>query len=110
METIPNEEITNAILENSFDYNIIDLNKIESNSVIILKVSPENPDYAVQLQHGFIKNIFEPNIQLLKEKNISVIFMSRDDSLELISEKDMEKSGWIRKPTNNLTDDKPNKS
>ncbi len=106
---MPKEEVDTSKGPNIF-FELLKLDEIEPNSVIVIKVSPEDANYATELQLGIIKKIIEPNIELMRRKNLSVIFMSRDDSIELISETEMENAGWIRKSTYNLTDDKPTNS
>jgi hypothetical protein len=80
-------------------YQVIDFDKIEKNSVIIVKIGldAKDPSYSANLQLGIIKNVVEPRLQLCKEKNLTILFMAREDSVEVITEEQMKKAGWLKK-------------
>ena len=93
VETKPNS-LVDGILEWG---NQLDLDKIEPNSVLMIKVNSDDAEYAYKFQMGVIKHIVEPRFEALKAKKITVLFLSDKDDISVLTEKDMEKSGWIRR-------------
>jgi hypothetical protein len=82
----------------------LDFDKAPRNSVLVVKVSGKDTEYATKLQLGVFKYIIEPRLQLCKEKNLTVLFMCREDSIELLSETDMNKAGWLKRESSTIID------
>lgn len=92
-ETIKPNALVDGILEWS---NTLDFNNLNENSVLLVKVNVEDPEYAHQFQMGVVRHILEPRFEMLKEKKITVMFISHKDDISTLSESDMAKSGWIK--------------
>jgi hypothetical protein len=46
---------------------------------------------------GIVRQVLEPRFDKLKEKHVTVLFLSSKDDISVLTEKDMEVSGWIRR-------------
>ena len=77
--------------------NTLDIDNLPENSVLCIKVNIDNPEYAHNFQMGIVKQVLEPRFNKLKEKHVTVLFLGSKDDISVLTEKDMEKSGWIRK-------------
>lgn len=77
--------------------NAVNMDDIKPNSVMIVKIGVDEPQYAYTMQMGIIKQVLEPRAELLKDKRLTVLFMSAEDDISIISEEDMERSGWQKK-------------
>lgn len=75
----------------------IDLENVPEKSVLVVKINTDNPIHAQTMQQGIVRQILEPRFKLLKEKKITVLFMSSMDDLTVITEQDMERAGWYKK-------------
>lgn len=90
--------LPNPLLDGLVEWgNILDVDKLGNNSVVTIKIGSDDPIYGAKLQMAIVKQVLEPRVEKLKEKRITVLFMAKDDSIESISQEDMEKSGWVKK-------------
>lgn len=104
-EQLPTEELTeeekllqaSAELEAATVAMSIDFENLKPNSVLVIKMPAQNPMYHARLRAAIVQGILQPRMELLKEKKLGVLFMTTDDSIELLSEEDMNKAGWVKK-------------
>ena len=75
----------------------LDLDNVKPNSVLMIKVNSEEPSYAYKFQVGVVKHVLEPRFSALKEKKVTVLFLSDKDDISVLTESDMEKAGWYKK-------------
>ncbi len=75
----------------------IDLEGAPVNSVMVVKLNPEDQMYAHNLQMGIIRQVLEPRMELLKEKHLTVLFMGSNDDISILTEEDMGRAGWVKK-------------
>ena len=76
---------------------IIDCNTINTNSIVIFKISglsKENIDAMNKISDIFAEK--------LDKKNCSIIFLSQETSLEILSEEQMSKLGWFKNKEKSL--------
>lgn len=71
---------------------ILQIDKLENNSLIFFKVDPDNVDFIMSLP--IIAKKYEPQF---REKNIGIVITGPKDGVEVINEKQMEKLGWQKK-------------
>jgi hypothetical protein len=93
VETKPNA-LVDGILEWGKQLNFDDL---KENSVLLVKVNADDPQYSHGFQMGVIRHVLEPRAKLLKEKKVTVLFMSDKDDLSILSEDEMKQAGWEKK-------------
>jgi hypothetical protein len=53
--------------------------------------------YFTRIHAAIVQGILMPRQEILKDKKIGVLFMTTEDSIELLSEEDMNKAGWVKK-------------
>jgi hypothetical protein len=75
----------------------IEFDKVTDNSVLIVKINVEDEEYSRHFQMAVVKHVLEPRFQILKEKKVTVLFMTHRDDISIISENDMNKAGWVKK-------------
>jgi len=75
----------------------LDLDGVKENSVMIVKLSPKNPVASQYMQEAIVNMVLAPRSDRLKDKKLTVLFMTTEDSIELIEERDMEQAGWVKK-------------
>ena len=88
------EKKPNPLVDGLLEWGNIDFDAIVPNSVILVKVNSDDPEYSHGFQMGVIKHILEPRFKMLKEKKVTVLFMTDKDSIEILTEADMAKAGW----------------
>ena len=76
---------------------LMDFDAIQPNSVLLVKVNSDDPEYSHGFQMGVIRHILEPRFKMLKEKKVTVLFMTDKDDISILTEADMAKAGWVRK-------------
>jgi len=77
--------------------NTLDIDNLPENSVLCIKINVDNTEYAHNFQMGIVRQVLEPRFDKLKEKHVTVLFLSSKDDISVLTEKDMEVSGWIRR-------------
>lgn len=97
VETKPVEAKPNPLVDGIVEWGkTLDFENIPANSVLAIKVNVEDPQYAHHFQMGVVRHVLEPRFSLLKDKKVTVLFMSHKDDLSILTEADMKKSGWIK--------------
>jgi len=76
---------------------VLNFEKVAPNSVLVVKIPADNPVYLNRLQRAIVDGVIGPRIDLLKEKKLGVLFMTTQDSIEVLTEEDMNKAGWYRR-------------
>lgn len=71
---------------------IIEVEKIQPNSVILFKLKEVNPTYIEML-----KAFRDRYIEILKEKNVTCVILQSSDTIEVMPEPEMNKIGWFKK-------------
>lgn len=88
----------NALVDGIVEWGkVIDLDNVPDKAVLLIKVNVDDPQYAHHFQMGVVKHVLEPRFEKLKDKKVTVLFLGSQDSIDILTEKDMEKSGWIKK-------------
>ena len=80
----------------------IDFENIKPNSVLVIKIPAANPGYHARVHAAIVQGILNPRIEILKEKKLGVLFMTTEDEIELLSEEDMNKAGWVKKDKSSI--------
>jgi len=80
----------------------IDFENTKPNSVLVIKIPADNPMYHARIHAAIIQGILNPRIEILKEKKLGVLFMTTEDEIELLSEEDMNKAGWVKKDKSSI--------
>jgi len=75
----------------------LDLDNVKPNSVLMIRVNSEEPEYAYKFQMGVVKHVLEPRFELLKAKKVTVLFLSNKDDISILTEEDMLKAGWEKR-------------
>lgn len=75
----------------------LDFSTLKENSVLLIKINTDDQQYAHHFQMGVVRHVLEPRYETLKEKKVTVLFMSNSDDLSILSQEDMNKSGWFKK-------------
>lgn len=97
MENTVNQMSVNSIqLPPDVNMQVIDINNLPDKSVIVIKIGQENIQQRIAATQQ-IGMALRPLQDLIKEKNLSFIVMGHNESMNVLSEKDMETLGWIRK-------------
>ena len=87
----------NALVDGILEWGkLLDLNTITPNSVLMVKVNSEDPQYAYKFQMGVVKHVLEPRFEALKAKKVTVLFLSEKDDISVLTEEDMLRAGWER--------------
>lgn len=98
IEVAKTETKPNALVDGILEWGKqLDLDNLQINSVLLVKVNAEDPEYSHGFQMGVIRHVLEPRAKLLKEKKVTVLFMSNKDDLSVLSEKEMNQAGWEKK-------------
>lgn len=94
----PEPQQPNPIVDQIIGWgNTLDFENIKPNSLITVKIGIDNALYAQKMQMGIIHQVLEPRKELLKQKKLTVMFMSKDDDISVIAEEDMNRAGWFKK-------------
>jgi len=97
-EVKPVEVKPNALVDGIVEWGkTLDIENIPQNAVLTIKVNVDDPQYAHHFQMGVVRHVLEPRFETLKDKKITVLFMSHKDDLSILTEEDMAKSGWVKK-------------
>ena len=80
--------------------NTLDLENVAIGSILIVKLGSKDPRAAAMLQMNIVQQILEPRRKQLQEKKLTVMFMASEDDISVMSPKQMEEAGWIKKDKN----------
>lgn len=89
--------LASAELEAQTVATTIDFEGLKPDSVIVVKIPPQNPRYHAMMHSAIVRGVLQPRVELLKGKRIGVLFMTTEDSLEVLTEEDMNRAGWVKK-------------
>lgn len=92
IELTPKEESAIEIFSKT-----LDLEAVPKNSVLIVKIGTDDHLYANNLQMGIIERVLNPRVEILREKRLTVLFMAREDDINILTEDEMGKAGWVKK-------------
>ena len=100
---VPSPSTPPPIIESIVKWgNQLDLDNIPYNSVVLIKLNVRDPYRTQMLQTAIAKQVLEPRIDKLKEKRVCVLFMESEDDISVMTEDDMNQSGWIKKDKNRI--------
>ena len=74
---------------------VINFNDTTEKSVIVLKLGGDR-GHKMRMHQAFVRFI-QSRGELFKQKQFTVLFLESGDSLEVLSEEDMNKAGWHKK-------------
>lgn len=80
----------------------LDLNEIPDNSIIVIKVDVAGPMEKFIAAKGMYKTLYAHRY-LLSGKRISVLTLTPKESIEVVTEEDMNNVGWYRKQSYDKT-------
>jgi len=75
--------------------NVIDFANVAKHSVIVLKIGGDT-GHKMRMHQAFVR-FCQSKQDLFKEKQLTILFLEPGDSLEILTEQDMEKAGWVKK-------------
>lgn len=103
-----NEEIKHELVlgENKPEQNIVDIpadniiqinvDELKPNSVLVVKINPEGMHQRIAASRQIVMAL-QPVIEKLREKNIIIIIMANEETIETLDEEQMSKMGWTKK-------------
>jgi len=74
----------------------INIDDIKENSIVVINIDVKSPEQKMAVAPTFGK-LLAPYAMDLRKKHITVMLMALDESIELVSEEDMNKAGWFKK-------------
>lgn len=83
--TLPTEKVTT-----------INIDEIKSNTILVINVDVDSPVQKMAVAPVFSK-LLAPYAAKLREKGVTVMLMSLNENINLISEEEMNKAGWEKK-------------
>lgn len=92
----PEEKLSPEIKLPTDKVTIINVDEIKSNSIVIIKVEAESPTHKMAVAPMFQK-LLSPYGPKLREKNVTIMLMTTKESLEVVSEAEMNRAGWEKK-------------
>jgi hypothetical protein len=97
-DEIKSEEISKEITFPEKTTKVVTLNidDIKPNTVLVINVDVDGPEQKMAVAPAFAK-LLAPYIPTLKEKRVTVMLMSVNESINLITEEEMNKAGWEKK-------------
>ncbi len=90
---LPNEVQLPASAEKILTINIDD---IKPNTILCITVKVANPIEKMQMA-PMLSKLFSPFASKLREKGVTVMIMSQNESIDLITEEEMNAAGWEKK-------------
>jgi hypothetical protein len=75
---------------------IINIDDIKPNSILLIKIDVETPIQKMAVAPAFSK-LISPHGPKLREKNVTVMLMTSKETIEVVSEDEMNAAGWERK-------------
>jgi hypothetical protein len=75
---------------------VIDIDAITPNSILVIKVDVPSPVHKTAVIPVFHK-LLAPHSFKLREKNVTVMLMTSAETIEVVSEKEMNDAGWEKK-------------
>jgi hypothetical protein len=79
----------------------INIEELKDNSVIVIKIAPEGMQQRMAATQQ-IATALKPHRDLIKKKNIAFLIMGTAESLQALTEEDMEDAGWVRKQKSSI--------
>lgn len=83
--TLPTDKVT-----------VLNLDTIQPNSILVIKIDVPSPLHKMAAAPSFAK-LLQPHGQKLREKNVTVMLMMATESIDIVSEKEMNAAGWEKK-------------
>lgn len=74
----------------------LNIDELKPNSVLVIKLDVKTPEEKMAVLPSFAK-LINPYAATLREKRVTVMIMSKAESIESIPEAEMNKSGWFKK-------------
>lgn len=75
----------------------LDVDSLKDNAVVMIKLDATDPLRANIMSQMIAKQVLEPRIEVLKSKKICILFLGNEDSIDVLTEEDMGKAGWVKK-------------
>ena len=75
--------------------NVLNFDDLAENSVIVLKIGGD-AGHKFRMHQAFVRFV-QSKGELFKQKHFTVLFLEPGDSLDVLTEQDMEKAGWQKK-------------
>lgn len=92
----PEEELNPEIQLPTDKVTVINVNEIKDNSILIVKIDVPSPMHKMAVAPTFAK-LLSPYGPKLREKNVTVMLMLATESIDIISEEEMNRAGWEKK-------------
>jgi hypothetical protein len=78
------------------DVTVLNVDELKPNSVLVIKLDVKSPEEKMAVLPSFAK-LINPYAQSLRDKRVTVMIMSKSESIESIPEAEMNKAGWFKK-------------
>jgi len=75
---------------------VLNLDDVKPNSILVINVNIESPEEKMALAPVFAR-LLSPFSNILREKRVSVMLMSKNENINIVSEEDMNAAGWFKK-------------
>ena len=75
---------------------IVNIDDIKPNTVLVITIDVDSPEAKMAIAPTFGK-LLAPFAAQLREKKVTVMLMTTHESISLISEEDMNRTGWFKK-------------
>lgn len=79
----------------------INFDEIKPNSLLVIKVNPETPQQRAMVTQQ-IAMALKPLRDIIRGKNLALVVMGLDESIEMVDEAQMAAIGWQRKGSSGL--------
>ena len=95
---VPSPSVPPPALEGLVEWgNKLDVDSIPQNAVIVIKLDVDNPVRANIMAQIITNQVLQPRTEILKEKHVCVLFLGANDSIDILTEAEMNKAGWEKK-------------
>jgi hypothetical protein len=74
---------------------IIDLESLNPNSVVVIKLGGEE-SHRIRMHQAFVKFLYGKQ-ELFRQKKLTVLFLDNTDDMTTLDEKEMNAAGWFKK-------------
>ena len=74
---------------------VLDLKNMEPKSVIVLRIGGD-AGHKMRMHQAFVRFV-QSKGDLFKQKELTVMFLEPGDYIDVLTEEDMDKAGWVKK-------------
>lgn len=74
----------------------LNLDDIKPNTILVFNLNVDTPEEKMFATPSLAK-LLAPFTSILKEKKVSIMVMSKNETIEQVDEADMNRAGWFKK-------------